>query len=84
MQEEAPTLGKPVLLTRDATERPEAVAAGNVMIVGTDPANIIYSIRMLLTNDDVYKGMSQFSSPFGDGHAADTIAAVLAECFSLA
>lgn len=84
IQEEAPALGKPVLLTRDATERPEAVAAGNVMIVGTDPANIIYSIRMLLTNEDVYKGMSQFGSPFGDGHAADAIASVLAECFSLA
>ncbi|MCR5010415.1 MAG: UDP-N-acetylglucosamine 2-epimerase (non-hydrolyzing) [Clostridia bacterium] len=83
IQEEAPTLGKPVLLTRDTTERPEAVAAGNVMLVGTDPENIISSIRTLITNADVYKAMSQFSTPYGDGHASDVIAAVLAECFSL-
>ena len=84
LQEEAPTLGKPVLLTRDTTERPEAVAAGNVMVVGTDTQSIIDSISMLITNADVYKSMSQFSSPYGDGHAAEKIVDVLAQCFSLA
>ena len=84
LQEEAPTLGKPVLLTRDTTERPEAVAAGNVMVVGTDPESIIYSITTLITNADVYKGMSQFSSPYGDGHAAEKTVDVLAQCFGLA
>ena len=82
IQEEAPTLGKPVLLTRDVTERPEAVAAGNVMMVGTDPESITYSIRVLLTNPEVYKSMSAFSSPYGDGHASDTIAEILVQCFS--
>ena len=84
IQEEAPTLGKPVLLTRDTTERPEAGAAGNVMLVGTDPENILLSIRTLVTDPDVYKAMSQFSTPYGDGHASDVIAAVIAQCFSLA
>jgi UDP-N-acetylglucosamine 2-epimerase (non-hydrolysing) len=83
IQEEAPTLGKPALLTRDTTERPEAVAAGNVMLVGTDPENIVSSIRTLINDADVYKAMSQFGTPYGDGHASDVIVAVLAECFSL-
>ena len=84
LQEEAPTLGKPVLLTRDTTERPEAVAAGNVMVIGTDPQDIVNSISMLVTNSSVYESMSQFSSPYGDGHAADMIVDVLAQCFGLA
>ena len=83
IQEEAPTLGKPVLLTRDTTERPEAVAAGNVMLVGTDPQAITDSIRTLITNEEVYREMSRFSSPFGDGHAADKIAGIIAQCFGL-
>jgi UDP-N-acetylglucosamine 2-epimerase (non-hydrolysing) len=74
IQEEAPSLGKPVLVMRDTTERPEAVSAGTVKLVGTD-ANKIYSeLERLLTDEKAYKKMSIAHNPYGDGQACRRIA----------
>lgn len=73
VQEEAPSLGKPVLVMRDTTERPEAVEAGTVILVGTDPAKIIQTTATLLTNQDLYHTMSNLHNPYGDGKAAQRI-----------
>lgn len=74
VQEEAPSLGKPVLVMRDTTERPEAIEAGTARLVGTDAERIIDSVSLLLTNDEVYAAMSQVRNPYGDGMAAKRIA----------
>ncbi len=73
VQEEAPSLGKPVLVMRDTTERPEAVAAGTVILVGTDKAKIIEKTNNLLHNKVVYGKMSELHNPYGDGNAANHI-----------
>ena len=73
IQEEAPSLGKPVLVMRDTTERPEAVSAGTVKLVGTDPALIEDSVMELLENQDLYKKMSEAHNPYGDGTACQQI-----------
>ncbi|WP_279130976.1 non-hydrolyzing UDP-N-acetylglucosamine 2-epimerase [Photobacterium phosphoreum] len=73
IQEEAPSLGKPVLVMRDTTERPEAVAAGTVKLVGTDIDVITSSLDELLTNDDIYHAMSKAHNPYGDGQACQRI-----------
>lgn len=73
IQEEAPSLGKPVLVMRDTTERPEAVAAGTVKLVGTDSRNIIESVTTLLTDADEYNRMSFAHNPYGDGKACERI-----------
>ena len=73
IQEEAPSLGKPVLLTRDVTERPEAVDAGTVRIVGTDRRLIIKTINLLLSDVEAYKRMSRATNPYGDGKACTRI-----------
>ena len=78
IQEEAPSLGKPVLVMRDTTERPEAVDAGTVKLVGTDPDNIERNIIELLTNDVAYHSMSQAHNPYGDGEASSRIISALA------
>lgn len=67
IQEEAPSLGKPVLVMRDTTERPEAVEAGTVILVGTDTNEIIKQATILLTNNEVYNKMSKAHNPYGDG-----------------
>ncbi|WP_394167732.1 non-hydrolyzing UDP-N-acetylglucosamine 2-epimerase [Photobacterium piscicola] len=77
IQEEAPSLGKPVLVMRDTTERPEAVAAGTVKLVGTDTDVICSELNILLTNDDAYKAMSFSHNPYGDGKACVKILEVL-------
>lgn len=77
VQEEAPSLGKPVLVMRDTTERPEAVAAGTVRLVGTDPAKIVTETLRLLQDDAAYAGMARAMNPYGDGTAAGQIAAAL-------
>ena len=69
IQEEAPSLGKPVLVMRDTTERPEAVAAGTVKLVGTDKYKIVFEVSELLKNEDAYKEMSFSHNPYGDGKA---------------
>ena len=79
IQEEAPALGKPVLVMRETTERPEGVAAGTARLVGTDPANIVMQAARLLDDPAAYAAMARAHSPYGDGRAAERIAAVLAE-----
>jgi UDP-N-acetylglucosamine 2-epimerase (non-hydrolysing) len=77
IQEEAPSLGKPVLVMRDTTERPEAVAAGTVKLVGTDKAKIVSEVTKLLTDSSYYESMSFAHNPYGDGNACSRILASL-------
>lgn len=77
IQEEAPGLGKPVLVMRDTTERPEAVEAGTVRLVGTDYDAIVDNVSTLLDNQDVYNRMSQAVNPYGDGYACSRIVEAL-------
>tara|TARA_R110000751_G_scaffold68236_2_gene138892 strand:+ start:1488 stop:2651 length:1164 start_codon:yes stop_codon:yes gene_type:complete len=79
IQEEAPSLGKPVLVMRDTTERPEAVDAGTVRLVGTDVTKITSALNELLTNDESYKTMSRAHNPYGDGKACQRICDILAK-----
>lgn len=79
IQEEAPSLGKPVLVMRDTTERPEAVDAGTVKLVGTAVEAIVTELKSLLSNDAVYKTMSFAHNPYGDGQACKRICDVLAK-----
>jgi UDP-N-acetylglucosamine 2-epimerase (non-hydrolysing) len=78
LQEEAPAFGKPVLVLRDATERPEGIAAAVARLVGTDPRRIVDETARLLTDPDAYRRMARVANPYGDGHAAQRIAAILA------
>ncbi|QEO44573.1 UDP-N-acetylglucosamine 2-epimerase (non-hydrolyzing) [Vibrio tarriae] len=73
IQEEAPSLGKPVLVMRDTTERPEAVEAGTVKLVGTDVSRIVNEVSILLTDNQAYKKMSVAHNPYGDGAASQRI-----------
>jgi UDP-N-acetylglucosamine 2-epimerase (non-hydrolysing) len=73
VQEEAPSLGKPVLVMRDTTERPEAIQAGTVKLVGTDQNLIIQEVSKLLDNEVYYRDMSTRHNPYGDGRAANYI-----------
>jgi UDP-N-acetylglucosamine 2-epimerase len=77
VQEEAPYLGKPALVMRDNTERPEAVAAGTAKLVGTDELRIVSETEVLLNNEQAYRAMARAGSPFGDGLAASRIADIL-------
>ena len=73
IQEEAPSIGKPVVLMRDETERPEVLQAGMMEIVGTDPKKIIRSVSTLLTDATKYKAMSKVFDIYGDGTSAQSI-----------
>ncbi|MBJ7879672.1 UDP-N-acetylglucosamine 2-epimerase (non-hydrolyzing) [Gelidibacter salicanalis] len=73
VQEEAPSLGKPVLVMRDTTERPEAVDAGTVVLVGTDPDKIYSETKILLDNAEAYDDMSKLHNPYGNGNACEKI-----------
>ncbi|AUX74192.1 non-hydrolyzing UDP-N-acetylglucosamine 2-epimerase [Erwinia pyrifoliae] len=77
IQEEAPSLGKPVLVMRDTTERPEAVTAGTVRLVGTDGAKIVSEVTRLLTDDEAWQSMSRAHNPYGDGLACQRIVQAL-------
>lgn len=77
IQEEAPSLGKPVLVMRDTTERPEGIAAGTLKLVGTDEETIYNSFSKLLTDKSAYEAMSKASNPYGDGHTCERIADIL-------
>ena len=77
IQEEAPSLGKPVLVMRDTTERPEGIAAGTLKLVGTNEQTIYDSFRELLQDEDAYRKMSTASNPYGDGFACKRIADIL-------
>lgn len=73
IQEEGPSLGKPVLVMREVTERPEAVDAGTVILVGTDKAKIVSGVEKVLLDGEVYARMSKAHNPYGDGHACEKI-----------
>ena len=77
IQEEAPSLGKPVLVLRDTTERPEGIKAGTLKLVGTDQNEIYNNIKMLLNDKEEYDKMSRASNPYGDGEACKRIADIL-------
>ena len=77
IQEEAPSLGKPVLVMRDTTERPEGIATGTLKLVGTDEENIYNNFKLLLEDSEEYEKMSKASNPYGDGFASKRIADVL-------
>ena len=73
LQEEAPSLGKPVLVLRNTTERPEAIESGNSVLVGTQKEKILSEVHKLLTNKDYYQKMAKAINPFGDGNASKRI-----------
>lgn len=77
IQEEAPSLGKPVLVMRDTTERPEGIAAGTLKLVGTQEETIYHNFKLLLENKEEYEKMSKASNPYGDGFACKRIADIL-------
>jgi UDP-N-acetylglucosamine 2-epimerase (non-hydrolysing) len=81
VQEEAPSLGKPVLVLREVTERPEGVEAGTAVVVGTDRDRIVATASELLTSPEAYARMATAVSPYGDGHASQRIADALRERF---
>jgi UDP-N-acetylglucosamine 2-epimerase (non-hydrolysing) len=82
IQEEAPSLGKPVLVLREVTERPEAIQAGTARLVGTDPQRIVSETVRLLTDPAEYNRMARAVNPYGDGRAAERIvSALLSEPF---
>jgi UDP-N-acetylglucosamine 2-epimerase (non-hydrolysing) len=81
VQEEAPSLGKPVLVLRDATERPEGVAAGTLKVIGTEQDKVKQAMLDLLENPAVYQQMAQAKNPYGDGHAASRIMDAIAYHF---
>jgi UDP-N-acetylglucosamine 2-epimerase (hydrolysing) len=78
VQEEGPALGKPVLVMREVTERPEAVEAGAAKLVGTDPERIVPSVCRLLDDQAEYRSMTRAGSPYGDGRASERIVEALA------
>lgn len=82
VQEEAPSLGKPVLVLREATERPEGVDAGTLKLVGTDPKKISASIDQLLDDTEEYKNMATAKNPYGDGTASKQILEAIKEVFA--
>ena len=77
IQEEAPSLGKPVLVMRDTTERPEGIRAGTLKLVGTSEDRIYTEFKILLEDEHVYRRMSQASNPYGDGNASKRIVQLL-------
>mgnify|MGYP004559653775 FL=1 len=82
IQEEAPSLGKPVLVLRDTTERPEGISAGTLKLVGTDEDVIYEETKKLLTDSKEYERMSKASNPYGDGHASERIVDAIVKYFS--
>ena len=81
IQEEAPSLGKPVLVLRDTTERPEGIKAGTLKLTGTDEEVIYNETKKLLSDKEAYNAMSHASNPYGDGHASERIADAIIEKF---
>ena len=83
IQEEAPSLGKPVLVLRDTTERPEGIEAGTLKLAGTNEENIYKLAKELLENKNEYEKMSKASNPYGDGHASERIADAIINYFNI-
>ena len=83
VQEEAPSLGKPVLVMRENTERPEAVTAGTVKLIGTDEERIVEEVDSLLNNQAIYEAMANAVNPYGDGKAGARTVAAIAQMFGV-
>ena len=83
IQEEAPSLGKPVLVLRDTTERPEGIVAGTLKLVGTDEETIYEETKKLLSNNEEYQKMSKASNPYGDGYASEKIVNAIIKYFNV-
>ena len=83
VQEEAPSLGKPVLVMRENTERPEAVTAGTVKLIGTDEERIVTEVDRLLNDADAYQAMANAVNPYGDGKAAERSLAAIEQMFDV-
>ncbi len=81
LQEEAPSLGKPVLVLRQVTERPEAVKAGTAKVIGTDTKAVYYEISRLLSSKPAYQKMANAVNPYGDGRASERIAKAILQYF---
>jgi UDP-N-acetylglucosamine 2-epimerase (non-hydrolysing) len=77
VQEEAPAFGKPILVLRETTERPEGVKLGNAILVGTDPERIVGEVKNLLENPSAYEKMAKVTHPYGDGKASERIVDIL-------
>ena len=84
VQEEAPSLGKPVLVLRDTTERPEGIEAGTLKLAGTEEETIFQLVDELLSDEKEYQRMSKASNPYGDGHASERIADAIIAHFNKA
>ena len=82
IQEEAPSLGKPVIVLRDTTERPEGITAGTLKLAGTEEETIFRLVDELLSEEKEYERMSKASNPYGDGHASERIVDAIIERFS--
>jgi len=82
VQEEAPSLGKPVLVLRDTTERPEGIEAGTLKLVGTNEDDIYNETKRLLTDEDAYNEMSMANNPYGDGYASKRIVDAIIKAFA--
>jgi UDP-N-acetylglucosamine 2-epimerase (non-hydrolysing) len=82
LQEEAPGLGKPVLVLRETTERPEAIEAGTAQLVGTHPPTVVAAAAKLLSDENAYAAMAKAVNPFGDGQAAERIAQIVSDYFA--
>ena len=83
IQEEAPSLGKPVLIMREKTERPEAIACGTARLVGTDPSRIVGEVVLLMENTSEYLSRSRIDNPFGDGRASGRILDIIRSHFAI-
>ena len=83
IQEEGPSLGKPVLVMREKTERPEAVVAGTVKLVGMDTERIVREAGFLLDNREEFEHMCRIHNPYGDGHASERIGDILSQFFAV-
>ena len=79
VQEEAPALGKPVLVMRETTERPEGVEAGTALLVGAEADRIVFEVNRLLDDRDHYQAMARAHNPFGDGRASERITRIIAQ-----
>jgi UDP-N-acetylglucosamine 2-epimerase (non-hydrolysing) len=83
IQEEAPSFGKPVLVMRENTERPEAVEAGTAKLIGIDPDVLVKNTLALLDNPNLYRKMAEAHNPYGDGQASSRIVKILCQYFSI-
>jgi UDP-N-acetylglucosamine 2-epimerase (non-hydrolysing) len=83
IQEEAPSLGKPVVVMRETTERPEGIEAGSSKLAGTSTESIVNAVAELTKNPAAYAAMAKVNNPYGDGKAAERVVKIISEAFAL-